>query len=186
MAHELLRGTSDVHLYRHDVESFFYIMLTMCGHHTISGTNGAGKGAKLRVVMREGVLPYEDWYNEPSFANLGQFKHYFLLVSTPIELSPIFEDFRPWLKDLKASLSGGFISKISHNLTPPDWQLRRAGGSAGRTGPAPAPFDDETLGGHVNYSAIIEPARELEGELKGLIIRYDPTSSTSPTQAGAV
>jgi hypothetical protein len=36
----------------------------------------------------------------------------------------------------------------------------------------PAPFDDETLGGHVHYSALIDPTRNLKGKLKGLVIRY--------------
>ena len=35
------------------------------------------------------------------------------------------------------------------------------------------PFDDETLGGHVSYSALIDPARNLQGRLKGLVIRYE-------------
>jgi hypothetical protein len=39
-------------------------------------------------------------------------------------------------------------------------------------------FDDETLGGHVDYSALIDPVRRLKGELEGLIIRYDPSIST--------
>ena len=186
MAHELLRGISDIHLYRHDVESFFYIMLTMCGRHTIGRMNGAGEGAELRVVMREGILPYEDWYNEPSFSTLGSLKLTYLIVLPAIELSPIFEDFRPWLVALRFYLSRGFKSKLFYagDQVLPGKRPKRAGGSVDRVEPPPAPFDDETLGGHVDYSVIVEPARELEGELKGLIIRYDPTSS--PTQAGAV
>ena len=34
MAHELLTGESPIHLYRHDVESLFYIILLMCARHT--------------------------------------------------------------------------------------------------------------------------------------------------------
>jgi hypothetical protein len=40
-----------------------------------------------------------------------------------------------------------------------------------------APFDDETMGGYVQYSSFIEPVRYLKGELKGLIVRYDPSRS---------
>jgi len=35
------------------------------------------------------------------------------------------------------------------------------------------PFDNETLGGHVHYSALINPVRRLKGGLEGLVIRYD-------------
>jgi hypothetical protein len=51
-----------------------------------------------------------------------------------------------------------------------------AGGSGGG---APVPFDDETLGGRVDYSAFIEPTRYLKGELEGLVIRYETTSPRS-------
>ena len=36
MAQELLMGRCTTHLYRHDLESFFCIMLLVCGHHTLS------------------------------------------------------------------------------------------------------------------------------------------------------
>ena len=38
-------------------------------------------------------------------------------------------------------------------------------------------FDDKMLGGHVSYSALIDPVHRLKGELKGLIIRYEGTAS---------
>ena len=38
----------------------------------------------------------------------------------------------------------------------------------------PSHYDDETLGGHVTYSAFIKTARKLSGKLRGLAIRYDP------------
>ena len=174
MAHELLRGTSDIHLYRHDVESLFYIMLTMCGRHTIGRTNGIGEGAKWRVMMREGRLPYEDWYNEPSFSKLGSLKVAFFSGVVVLKLSPTFEDFRTWLKELRYCFSDGFDAKSAYEK-----RKERAGSSAGQF----APFDDETLGGHVDYSSFIKPAYHLGGELQGLIVRYDPTSS--PISTGA-
>ena len=45
------------------------------------------------------------------------------------------------------------------------------------------PFDNETLGRCVDYSAIIEPTRSLKGELEELTIRNDPKTDTP--QAGA-
>ena len=43
MAQELLNGTSSTHLYRHDVESFFYIMLIMCGRRTFCVVDGGAQ-----------------------------------------------------------------------------------------------------------------------------------------------
>ncbi|KAF9643422.1 hypothetical protein BDM02DRAFT_3123491 [Thelephora ganbajun] len=178
MAQELLKGTSTTHLYRHDVESLFYIMLLMCGRHTFGhAKGGASNGAERRVVMREGNRPYEDWFKAPSYAVLGKNKSSFFLDTEDIELSPAFEDFRIWLRDLRYCFSEGFKCKLSHPSNReemPQWKLRRAGGSAGGVKPTPIPFDDETLGGYVDYYAVIEPTRYLKGGLEGLIIRYDP------------
>jgi hypothetical protein len=50
--------------------------------------------------------------------------------------------------------------------------------------PSPVPFDNETLGGYVDYYAIIEPTRYLKGELEGLVIRYETPLPPLPTLAG--
>lgn len=51
--------------------------------------------------------------------------------------------------------------------------------------PATSQLDDETLGGYINYSVIIEATRYLGGELKGLDIRYNPKPPSLPTLTGA-
>jgi len=72
MAQELLKGTSPLHLYRHDVESLFYIMLLMSARHTIGTPEGEEKS---RVIMRGSTgLPYQDWFNEPRYHMLGALK----------------------------------------------------------------------------------------------------------------
>ena len=185
MAHELLTGTNDIHLYRHDVESLFYIMLLLCARHKFN----PHKKAKWPVVMREGKLPYGDWFNEPKYARLGRFKVAFFSQLEPITLSPDFEDFRPWLRDLRYSFSEGFrckISDLNKQEGLPEWRQKRAGSSTDQVKPTTVPFDDETLGGYVDYSAIIEPTRYLKGGLQGLDIHYDITPSPVPaTQASA-
>ena len=160
MAHELLKGTSSLHLYRHDVESLFYVMLLMSARHTIP------MGAEEpRVVMRRSRgLPYRDWFNEQRYYTLGSLKGTLLSDMKELELSPVFEDFRPWLVDLQYRFSVGFKLKPTPvNPRLPVWL----------TIPAGVEFDDETLGGHVNYVTIMAPVSYLTGELKGLIIR-DP------------
>jgi serine/threonine protein kinase len=189
MAQELLRGRSTTHLYRHDLESLFYIMLMTCGRHTFGVVDcGASKEAKRQVVMREGSLPYQKWVNTQDDGTLGMYKIFFFLDKEPIELSSPFEDFRPWLEVLHHRFAKGFNSKflyprLQEELSSGDEEEEPAGGSAGG---APVSFDDETLGGRVNYSVFIKPTRYLTGELEGLIIRYETTSFPLPTPIGAV
>jgi len=164
MAQELLKGANTTHLYRHDIESLFYIMLLMCSRHTFGHVkDGASKVAKRQVVMREGKLPYAEWFDARNYASLGKDKKSFFLEMEDIELSPSFECFRFWLSKLQDCFSDGFELKNSHMK-----REKRGENSAG----GPAPFDDETLGGKVKYSSFIEPVRHLTGELEGLIIHY--------------
>ena len=189
MAFELLQGTSTTHLYRHDLESLFYIMLLMAARHTIAPTKGGlGVEPKDHVVMRGRAPPYQKWFETQDYDTLGSIKESFFSSKRKqaIELSPTFEAFRPWLKPLRYVFSKGFEYKGSHPSNvddAPPWMLNSVGGPVPT--PVPVPLDDETLGGCVNYLAIIEPTRHLENELEGLTIRYEPTSPPLPTQTGA-
>jgi len=180
MAQELLKGTSDTHLYRHDVESLFYTMLLTCARHKFDGSNKA----KWSLVMREGELPYRNWFNQQDYDMLGSAKVAFFSGMEPIILSPAFEDFRGWLKDIQFCFSEGFKFKP----LPAKEGLARwlPGGLAGGANSTNVQFDDETLGGFITYSTLIEPTRYLDGELRGLDIRYDPGSPPLSTPAGGV
>ena len=170
MAQELLRGTSDIHLYRHDIESLFYIMLLTCAHHTFDHSNEA----RWSVIMREGALPYRKWFNEQDYNTLGNHKIAFFSEMEPIILSPVFEDFRGWLLRLRRSFSYGFTAKQYHDQQRKALLEEQVEETCYES--LPSPFDDETLGGHVSYSAVIELTRHLKGELKELAIRYKPSS----------
>ena len=108
MAYELLKGTSTIHLYRHDLESLFYIMLLMGARHTIAPAKGGPdtKG-KSQVVMLEGTRPYQAWFDTRPYTTLGALKQGFISDKPAIELSPAFEDFRLWLEDLRRGFSVG-------------------------------------------------------------------------------
>ena len=68
----------------------------------------------------------------------------------------------------------------------PSWMgQNQAEGLGGGVTPDPVPFDDETLGGCVDYSSIIELTKYLKGELEGLIVRYG-NKSPLPTPIGMV
>ena len=186
MAQELLQGTSRVHLYRHDVESLFYIMLLMSARHTIETPEGE---EEPRVVMRRSTpLPYQKWFNVQDYEMLGSLKEVFLMNRKAIELSPAFEGFRGWLTGLQQCFSLGFNSKLKPSLAEmPEWVKEKARGSTGRVElHTPPSFDDETLDGYVDYSTIVASVRHLEGDLKGLVVRYDLTPSPPSTPTGAV
>ena len=174
MAQELLKGTSPLHLYRHDLESLFYIMLLIAARHTI----GTPKGEKKpRVVMRGSRrLPYQNWFAEPNYNILGSLKGTFFWDREPIELSPVFKDFLPWLVDLQNCFSAGFGLKFvcsdrMKNMKNP--AVRAAVNSS------IAAFDDETLGGCVTYTTVMALVPDLTGQLEGLVIR-DPDYPSVP------
>ena len=174
MAYELLLESSPIHLYRHDLESLFYIMLLMAARHTIRTPAGE---AKPRVAMRESRrLPYQDWFDEPRYNMLGLCKWGLFSKTQPIKLSPDFKDFLPWLEDLQQCFENGFKLKPSNNnRTQKAWR------------PAvqqPAEFDDETLGGYITYATILAAVPYLSGQLKGLIIR-DPKYSSVPASSSS-
>ena len=174
MAQELLQGTSPLHLYRHDIESLFYVMLLVSARHTI----GTPKDLKTRrVIMRDSnELPYQDWFNEPRYRRLGAFKYAFLVGEHPIELSPDFGDFRLWLVGLQHRFAEGFKHKPTRKV--PEWAVMT------NVKPDAAQYDDETLGGCITYDTVLAAIPHLKGKLEGLEIRdlkrlSAPGSSTS-------
>ena len=176
MAFELLQGTSTTHLYRHDLESLFYIMLLMAARHTIAPTKGGLDGEpKDQVVMRGRTPPYQKWFATQDYDTLGYIKEIFFSRRQAIELSPTFEAFRPWLEEIRRDFAKGINSRNDsmEEEREPNWREKQAGGAASGPTPISVPFDDETLGGRVDYSTVIEPTRILKGELEDLIIRYD-------------
>ena len=197
MASELLKGTSTTRLYRHDVESLFYVMLVLCGCYEIIHTRGEeGTEARLQAVMRKGKFAYHSWFEYDGY-ELGSLKTAFLWDMNRIELTSSFEGFRVWLHGLQGRFSKGFrrkpVAELGEWMKDPvnieefagygveleeQWDGDHEGGRV--------PFDDETLGGCVDYSILIEGSRHMEGELKGLVIRYEPPPCSLRTSTGAV
>ena len=178
MAHELLNPDIDVlHLYRHDLESLFYIMLILATHYEI----GEGGGVRMRQGPKH--LPYQDWFHQPSYRALSFSKQAFLTGLDRLDLSQSFQGFRGWLVSLRAAFRLGLRSKIIHleknnpeARMPEDHQDEISEDEI-------APFDDETLGEHVCYSALIDPVAKFTGTLADLQVRYKgATSTTSATK----
>ena len=186
MANGLLDGSDALHLYRHDIESLFYVMLILATHYEIHAPEEGESGG---VRVREGTLRFEDWFDAPNYNTLGGIKSDFFTKSTTFEVSPSFKDFCGWLLKLQWAFSDGFLARSYYNrrkrFLPGQGQTK---GSDNHD--ETAPFDDETLGGHVTYSAIVQSASCLAGELEELVIRYHSSegpalTSTGATQVGA-
>ena len=159
MAGELLQPECTSHLYRHDLESLFYVMLLMCGRHTFS--DAKGEQGTRQVVMREDSLPYENWFEQQNYETLAAIKSDFYQKRLHIELSKPFEVFRQWLEEIRGHLGTGFAFRTLDLYRRQHFNEEML------------EFDDETLGGAVGYSTILGPIPRLEGELKGLTIRYE-------------
>jgi len=182
MAYGLLKGIDPLHLYRHDLESLFYVMLITATHYEIQLPTKGKKDGGLR--MRRGVeeLPYQDWFNQESYKALAASKREFFAHWGKFNLSPGFEDFRGWLEVIHTCFFNGFHAKEVHmrklELSP--WHEDEGS----EDDEAMITFNDETLEGHVNYSSLINPVHKLKGKLKGLVVRYyDPTFQTSAGRA---
>jgi len=125
--------------------------------------------------MRRGpgsVLPYEEWFDQPSYETLAEAKYFFLKNADDFNLSPDFEDFRDWIESLHQSFQNGLLAQDFHKVASRGQKQSKKGRSASVV---TSQFDNETLGGHVCYSALIDSVRDLGGKLEGLIVRYDPT-----------
>jgi len=181
MARELLDGTEALHLYRHDVESLFYIMLILATHYEIQVPEDGRSGG---VQVRSGKLPFERWFGQPSYEDLASFKQTFFSSSGNLELSPSFEGLRGWLLRLRKAFSLGYAAK-QHHRQQQQFLLEDQMDGPSDEGTL-AIFDDETLGRHVDYSALINPVRSLKGELEGLVVHYEPTLPPPQAPTGAV
>ena len=181
MAIELLKGTNPTHLYRHDLESLFYVMLVTCCRDTFGFVKDKTTKRVTGSVITLGKRPpFRDWFGEHGYHTLGNIKAGFFSAMEAIELPSIFNDFYPWLKALRLQFSAGFRAKGAYD---DEWESTELyGTSTGRVNQ----FDEETLGGYISYSSFIEPVRRLKGKLEGLIIRYDPLQSLLPPPPDAM
>lgn len=171
MAYGLLTGKDSLHLYRHDVESLFYVILILATHYEIEAPTDK-KNGRLRVRSGVEVLPYEDWFNQQSYKTIGFSKHHLLFEPEEFNLSPSFEPFRGWIEDLHKTFRRGTRAMKIH-----DPELGPVAGQNDAGGLDIPQFDAKTLGGHVCCSTLVDSARRLQGELKGLIIRYEGPAS---------
>ena len=184
MARGLLDGTDTLHMYRHDVESLFYVILILATHYEIQAPSEVEDGG---IRTRQGLeeLPYQAWFDQPSYKTLASFKQTFFSNLEDLDLSPTLESLRGWLDQLQDSFSCGFTAKQEYRrqsrMQQKQRSLKKDQTEESRAKGTPAAFNDETLGGHLTYSALIGPVGDLTGELEGLAVRYPPKSPPTST-----
>ena len=173
MAYELLKPDIDMlHLYRHDLESLFYIMLILATHYEVQAP---GEGSGGGIGLRE-ELPCRKWFDQQSYDDLSLSKEAFLKRSDDqLNLSPTFQVFGGWLESLRTAFRVGLRARDIY-LDKRKAKKRMTKG-----------FDYETLGGHVCYSALINPVAKFKGTpLGGLKVRYRGATSTTSAKKTTV
>ncbi|KAK0211857.1 hypothetical protein IW262DRAFT_1485875 [Armillaria fumosa] len=161
MAHELLRQSDVSHLYRHDVEAFYYVLLMLCCRYKIF-QSAEGKVMK-QLSKNEKDLPFEKWYDRTmSRETLAHAKLSFFAGREPISPSRSFSDFLPWINTIRflfrkrLSALADSETDLSQICLPSRLKL------LGTMQPS-VPFDNETLGGYIISTEILEIISRLDG-----------------------
>ncbi|KAF5367656.1 hypothetical protein D9757_010969 [Collybiopsis confluens] len=137
MAYDLLtKDWREGPLYRHDLESLFYIMLILCCHYD----------------SPDKALPFKDWPYHKWFtsgdATVATDKGVFLVWNqSAFPLQSHFERFRKWLDDIYRCFSVGYMQR----------QLRRRGDPL-------KDAEQQTLLGNVTYEKMNEIMHSFDGE----------------------
>jgi hypothetical protein len=123
MAIDLIRPMPPVHMYRHDLESMFYVLvwITSCFHNGEEIANP----------------PLQEWADHGGMA-LVEKKTTFIALEPPPSTSH-FEALGCWLVSMREMIHDGFEARMRYRS-----QLRY-------TKIVPLPFDDKTLGHLVTF-----------------------------------
>ncbi|KAK0478859.1 hypothetical protein IW261DRAFT_1337109 [Armillaria novae-zelandiae] len=150
MASELLidkNGQPPKHLYRHDVESVFYVILLLCCRYKVLVAPTSSEPAPL-VCEKAESSPFDEWYTL-SRATLKSKKVAYIVGDIPTVNSG-FAGFQPWIADLHIQFALGQYARTAHSHR----QTR---------GKATGVFDAETLQNHVSYSIVLDICSEFAG-----------------------
>ncbi|KAF5365876.1 hypothetical protein D9757_011041 [Collybiopsis confluens] len=153
MARDLLASNWDKgHLYRHDLESLFYITLIVSCHYTGPTT-------------RASTLLFEDWFNGVDQV-VSSAKYTFISFEWPQPLvQTYFNGFTQWLLKIRQLLNQGYKSWPGPFFWSDKDRLKAA------------LYDWETLDGNVTYLKIMEVMRFFDGE--ELVARWDGGGKSS-------
>ncbi len=142
MAIDLLRKSPPTHMYRHDLESLFYVIVVLTSRYH------DGRG----VVDP----PFQTWFDLGS-DDLAKEKSSFL-SSTPTQPTPNFQTISNWVLKMKLMFLKGYNAKSEASAAAAaDAAAAMAEASAvTAAAEAIAQFDDHTLGGQVDFKKFSE------------------------------
>ncbi|KAF8915069.1 hypothetical protein CPB85DRAFT_1560535 [Mucidula mucida] len=177
MAIDLLRKHSvqPNHLYRHDLESLFYVMLILFARYElIAAEPNDDRGERL---VKRHKAPLSEWFDPTlSWETLGKDKQIFITDTPPVNsslhmnhiLSSSFQGFKTWISRLKNALEDGLGAR------------NRALREVEDSGEAHPSFVSETLGGNFQYSTFFGLMKSFGGKaLRAPPYSLDTTPTTS-------
>ena len=126
MAIDLLQPDLPVHMYRHDLESMFHILIWITSHFHNRG----------EIT----VPPLQEWADNVG-VTLTEKKSFFVMMSEPPSLTPQFNSFGRWVVSMQTIFRDGFSSRTKYLA-----ELSVAGLES-----SSSYFEDETLGGFVTF-----------------------------------
>ncbi|SJL01227.1 uncharacterized protein ARMOST_04545 [Armillaria ostoyae] len=190
MAFDLLKEEKDSgpHLYRHDLEAIFYVMLMICCRQSIIKKPQPHGTSQLEEISGN----FSEWFDrEMSWNFLAKVKTSFFLDDQPLPVSPCFEGFRPCLNIIRSQFAEGIFERTRSKKQPEagswkalplpaDINVDRRVLNPRPQKPMPKLFDDVTLGGCVDYTEFLLAMWTFKG--KELIVRHkDPTPAAEPS-----
>ncbi|KAJ3914822.1 protein kinase [Lentinula edodes] len=130
------------HLYRHDLESLFYIMLCLACRYEAPG------------VPAPEPRPYSQWFSGTDrevVADKNMFLTSPFVLSEDLPIQPYFADFEPWLKSIHYFISEGYHARPRRPIVPMDDANNL---DSTEDIPPQTSFNWQTLAGQVTYSRL--------------------------------
>ncbi|KAF8915043.1 hypothetical protein CPB85DRAFT_1295455 [Mucidula mucida] len=167
MAVDLLGShkSGTVHLYRHDLESLFYVMLILSTRHRIS-YNGIPRANNL---VKRVAPPFSEWFKSSlTWEQLGAAKDRLIFKGFPsddptMSLDKLFPPdssfigFRNWIIRLRAPMKRGFEARVAYD---DELALAQAEGVEFDS----ESVDEKTLGKNIQYSAFFAVMKSFAGK----------------------
>ena len=177
MAHELLNPKGDVkHLYRHDLESLFCVMLVLVSRHRLPigpllpPATPPQPPPRCILDLPHSVAPFNAWFDgNASWNTLYVIKSNLFNITQDVDEAPYnqvhetFKGFVVWIKRLWKLFRQGFSARVAYNDSLESSDAETVPLPA--TGfiepdvkpmlPAPTTFDNETLDGYVTYDSFL-------------------------------
>ncbi|KAF5381167.1 hypothetical protein D9757_009422 [Collybiopsis confluens] len=153
MAHNLLNTEWDKgHLYRHDLESLFYIILIVSCHYS---------GPTTRAYS----LPYKAWFDGVDQVISASKIEFLQSESMELPVQTYYNGFTQWLIKIRQMLNQGYKSRPGPFFWSDKDRLKAA------------LYDWETLDGNVTYLKMMEVMYFFDGE--ELVTRWDGGGKSS-------